>query len=91
MAGKVASIAGVEEIEDMYEHTLEILDANSLKDYIEYGLLVDDPAGTVYAEHDIPPYVPLDCIDELAQGGIRPTEKGLAVIDSIIPKILQVL
>jgi hypothetical protein len=24
MAGKVASIAGVEEIEDMYEHTLEV-------------------------------------------------------------------
>lgn len=68
----------------------QILDTNSLQSYIDLGLLVDDPAGRRYAEHDIPPYVPPDCVEELAQGAIRPTEKGLAVIDSIIPKILQV-
>ncbi|KAJ2957084.1 hypothetical protein NQZ79_g7158 [Umbelopsis isabellina] len=68
-----------------------ILESHSLQSYIDLGLLVDDPAGQCYAKHDIPLYVPHDCVEELAQGAIRPTEKGLAVIDSIIPKILQIV
>jgi hypothetical protein len=60
-----------------------------VKRYVEHSLLVMNTDKEVHTS--IPEYVPSDCIGEFQSGTLRPTEKGLAVIDTIIPDILNPL
>jgi len=67
----------------------DVLRMDMVNSYVEHGLLVDDVEQKDHGKDSIPEYVPPDCIKEWLGGTLRPTEKGLAVADTIIPSILK--
>lgn len=67
----------------------QVLRMDMVNSYVEHGLLVDDVEQKDHGKDSIPEYVPPDCIKEWLGGTLRPTEKGLAVADTIIPSILK--
>jgi oxygen-independent coproporphyrinogen-3 oxidase len=55
---------------------------------IDSGFLKREERGQV-DEDELRHYVPSECLHEWAYGGIRPTEEGLARMDSILPMLLN--
>jgi hypothetical protein len=62
-----------------------------VKSYVEHGLLINEGKKEDEEQAVMPEFVPVDCFSEFRDGTLRPTEKGLAVIDTIIPNILKPL
>ncbi|CAO3684931.1 unnamed protein product [Umbelopsis ramanniana] len=67
----------------------DALKGDVVKTYVEHGLLIDEGKLDNDTQTPAPEFVPADCVSEFHSGTIRPTEKGLAVIDTIIPNILK--
>jgi oxygen-independent coproporphyrinogen-3 oxidase len=55
---------------------------------IDSGFLKREERGQV-DEDELRHYVPSEYLHEWAHGGIRPTEEGLARMDSILPMLLN--
>ncbi|KAG0166657.1 radical S-adenosyl methionine domain-containing protein 1 [Apophysomyces sp. BC1015] len=64
----------------------DAIDQDILKLFVESGFLVDDARAI---DEEMNCYVPKSLQYECAEGGIRPTEEGLARMDSILPQLLK--
>ncbi|KAI8082681.1 putative oxygen-independent coproporphyrinogen III oxidase [Gilbertella persicaria] len=63
----------------------DFLDQEALALFVKAGFLIDESSLTKDMEH----YIPKELLHEWSQGGIRPTESGLARIDSILPRLIK--
>ncbi|KAJ8653678.1 hypothetical protein O0I10_010716 [Lichtheimia ornata] len=72
--------------EEMTGNTLEqVVNQDMLSLYVDAGLLLVDN------DEDLERYVPEHLQHEWMRGGIRPTERGLAVMDTLLPNLLSLL
>ncbi|KAH8551764.1 radical S-adenosyl methionine domain-containing protein 1 [Umbelopsis sp. PMI_123] len=81
---RFSAMTGGKQLEDT-------LQGDVVKSYVEHGLLINEGKKEDEEQAVMPEFVPVDCFSEFRDGTLRPTEKGLAVIDTIIPNILKPL